>query len=107
MLLSSRLVQSSAIRHRQANEHTSGLAFQTRNRAMTSIHYVEIGTVRNETNQPVLRVFSSIATALKSLLQSLCDGVAAYRQFEYLKSCHVPMDAALRAALGIREPKGR
>jgi hypothetical protein len=92
--------------HRQANEHTSGLAFQTRNRAMTSIHYIETRAVRNETNRPILRVFWRIAIALESFLQGLCEGLVVYRQFEHLQSWHVPRDTALRAALGIQEPKG-
>ena len=71
---------------------------------MTSIQYIETRTVRNETRRPILWVFWRVAAAFESFLQALCEGFAAYRQFEHLKSWRVPQDTALREALGVQDP---
>ena len=73
---------------------------------MTSIHYIETPAVRNETSLPIVRAFWRVAAAQVSFLEGICEGFAAYRQFEHLKSWRFPQDTALREALGAQEPKG-
>jgi len=52
---------------------------------------------------PTAALSWSAATALRTTWDVLRDGLAAYRQYERLRSSGIPHETALRAALGISE----
>jgi hypothetical protein len=45
------------------------------------------------------RAFWSAAAAVRAFCSALCGGLAAYRQYEHLRSQGATLDAALRTAL--------
>jgi hypothetical protein len=42
---------------------------------------------------------------LRIIRDSLCEGIAANRQYEHLRSMRVPHDTAIKQALGISHPR--
>jgi hypothetical protein len=68
-------------------------------------HFDETRTEQSQTGrsrQASAPAFWSATTVL-ALFSALCDGLAAYRQYEHLKSRGIPHDDALRHAL-VHEP---
>jgi uncharacterized protein YjiS (DUF1127 family) len=57
------------------------------------------------TGKPV-STFWSLGTALSAIRDALGEGLAAYRQYEHLKSRGMSQDTALKVALGVRNPAG-
>ena len=51
--------------------------------------------------QPTVASCRPILTALRTIYDGFRESLAAYRQYEHLRSRGIPHDTALRAALGI------
>jgi hypothetical protein len=59
--------------------------------------------LRVQSAQPTAPSSWRTARALRMIWDALHGGLAAYRQYEHLRSRSVPHDTAIREALGIRK----
>ena len=77
---------------------------------LTSFHFgagfektYQVTNPRVQSAQPTASSSWRTARALRMIWDALHGGLAAYRQYEHLRSRSVPHDTAIREALGIRK----
>jgi len=56
-------------------------------------------------SRPNVSWSSTIAVVLRTIWDALCEGIAAHRQYEHLRSKRVPHGTAIRQALGVLHPQ--